>query len=304
MALKNNIRSIRFSDELMEIINQQIGDSFNARFERLVYNCYMLLPERERQAQLLQDRIDQQKKELAQLSSRYYTAVDLMRSMEYKLSDMQKMLELAEKWFAPLADRPADAAPIPQEPAQTEARREEVERDVPASTVTVAYHMCARTKPDFYTADLVSDLLSGGDSGRLYTHLVKERNLLSSVNAYITGDVDPGLFVFTGQLLPGVTPEAAEAAFREEIEALQTTAATAYEIEKVKNKFEANTLFGELNVMNKAMNLGFYEMLGDLSLINREVDRYRAVTDEDIRSFSRRTLRPENSSTLIYNARK
>ena len=216
----------------------------------------------------------------------------------------ERMLELAEKWFAPLADHPSETAAIPQEPVQTQARRQEVERDVPASTVTVAYHMCARTKPDFYTADLVSDLLSGGDSGRLYTHLVKERNLLSSVNAYITGDVDPGLFVFTGQLLPGVTPEAAEAAFREEIEALQTTAATAYEIEKVKNKFEANTLFGELNVMNKAMNLGFYEMLGDLSLINREVDRYRAVTDEDIRSFSRRTLRPENSSTLIYNARK
>ena len=216
----------------------------------------------------------------------------------------ERMLELAEKWFAPLADHPSATAAIPQEPMQTQARRQEVERDVPASTVTVAYHMCARTKPDFYTADLVSDLLSGGDSGRLYTHLVKERNLLSSVNAYITGDVDPGLFVFTGQPLPGVTPEAAEAAFREEIEALQTTVATAYEIEKVKNKFEANTLFGELNVMNKAMNLGFYEMLGDLSLINREVDRYRAVTDEDIRSFSRRTLRPENSSTLIYNARK
>ena len=221
-------------------------------------------------------------------------------------ADMEEewMLELAEKWFAPLADHPSETAAIPQEPVQTQARRQEVERDVPASTVTVAYHMCARTKLDFYTADLVSDLLSGGDSGRLYTHLVKERNLLSSVNAYITGDVDPGLFVFTGQLLPGVTPEAAEAAFREEIEALQTTVATAYEIEKVKNKFEANTLFGELNVMNKAMNLGFYEMLGDLSLINREVDRYRAVTDEDIRSFSRRTLRPENSSTLIYNARK
>ena len=216
----------------------------------------------------------------------------------------ERMLELAEKWFAPLADRPADAAPIPQEPAQTEARREEVERDVPAPTVTVAYHMGGRTDAGFYTADLVSDLLSGGDSGRLYTHLVKERGLLSSVNAYITGDVDPGLFVFTGQLLPGVTPEAAEAAFREEIEALQTTAATAYEIEKVKNKFEANTLFGELNVMNKAMNLGFYEMLGDLALINREVGLYRAVGDDDIRSFSSRTFRPENSSTLIYNTKK
>ena len=216
----------------------------------------------------------------------------------------QRMLDLAEKWFAPLAGRPSETLPIPQEPAQTEARREEVDRDVPASTVTVAYHMCGRREADFYTADLVSDLLSGGDSGRLYTHLVKERNLLSSVNAYVSGDVDPGLFVFTGQLLPGIAPETAEAAFREEIVALQQTAATGYEIEKVKNKFEANTLFGELNVMNKAMNLGYYEMLGDLELINREVDRYRAVTEDDIRSFCRRIFRPENSSTLIYNAKK
>ena len=216
----------------------------------------------------------------------------------------ERMLELAEKWFAPLADRPADAAPIPQEPAQAEARREEVERDVPAPTVTVAYHMGGRTDAGFYTADLVSDLLAGGDSGRLYTHLVKERRLLSSVNAYVTGDVDPGLFVFTGQLLPGVTPGEAEAAFREEIETLQTASAAAREIEKVKNKFEANTLFGELNVMNKAMNLGFYEMLGDLALINREVGLYRAVGDDDIRSFSSRTFRPENSSTLIYNTKK
>ena len=216
----------------------------------------------------------------------------------------ERMLELAEKWFAPLADRPADVAPIPQEPAQTEARREEVERDVPAPTVTVAYHMGGRTDAGFYTADLVSDLLAGGDSGRLYTHLVKERRLLSSVNAYVTGDVDPGLFVFTGQLLPGVTPGEAEAAFREEIETLQTASAAAREIEKVKNKFEANTLFGELNVMNKAMNLGFYEMLGDLALINREVGLYRAVGDDDIRSFSSRTFRPENRSTLIYNTKK
>ena len=216
----------------------------------------------------------------------------------------ERMLELAEKWFAPLADRPADAAPIPQEPAQTEARREEVERDVPAPTVTVAYHMGGRTDAGFYTADLVSDLLAGGDSGRLYTNLVNERRLLSSVNSYVTGDVDPGLFVFTGQLLPGVTPEEAEAAFREEIETLQTASAAAREIEKVKNKFEANTLFGELNVMNKAMNLGFYEMLGDLALINREVGLYRAVGDDDIRSFSSRTFRPENSSTLIYNTKK
>lgn len=215
----------------------------------------------------------------------------------------ERMLALAEKWFAPLRDLPTPPQTIPAEPVQTAARREEVERDVPATTVTVAYHMCARTSPDFYTADLVSDLLSGGDSARLYRHLVRERKLLSSVNAYVSGDVDPGLFVFTGQLLPGVTPEAAEEAFRAEIETLCTEPPAEYEIEKVKNKFEANTLFGELNVMNKAMNLGYYEMLGDLELINREIDAYRSVGNDDIAAFCRLTFRAENASTLIYKAK-
>lgn len=215
----------------------------------------------------------------------------------------ERMMELAEKWFGGLADVPYTAEPILQEPPQQAPRREEVERDVPATTVTVAYHMGGRRSADFYTADLVSDLLSGGDSSRLYRRLVKEQRLLSSVNAYITGDLDPGLFVFTGQLLPGIAPEQVEEAFRGEIRSLEQGEATPYEIEKVKNKFEANTLFGEINVMNKAMNLGFYEMLGDLGLINREVALYRAVDNEAIRDFCRRTFREENASTLIYKAR-
>lgn len=234
---------------------------------------------------------------------RYYRPSNAILSISADL-DEERMFDLAEKWFAPLADRPAAAGEIPHEPEQQRARREEVERDVPATTVTVAYHMGARTDADFYTADLVSDLLAGGDSGRLYRHLVKERQLLSSVNAYITGDIDPGLFVFTGQLLPATSPEQAEESFRAEIEALQRGEVTDYELEKVKNKFEATTLFGELNVMNKAMNLGFYEMLGDLPLINREVDCYRAVTRERIADFCRRTLRASNGSTLLYKARK
>ena len=233
----------------------------------------------------------------------YYHPSNAILSISADL-DEERMLELAGRWFAPLADRPHPAAAIPQEPPQEAPRREEVERDVPATTVSVAYHMGGRTSAEFFVGDLVSDLLSGGDSSRLYQRLVKGRRLLSSVNAYVTGDVDPGLFVFTGQLLPDTTPAQVEEAFREEIGALVRDAATEYELEKVRNKFEANTLFGELNVMNKAMNLGFYEMLGDLPLINGEVARYRAVTNDDIRDFCRRVLRPENSNTLIYKAKK
>ena len=144
--------------------------------------------------------------------------------------------------------------------------------------------------------------LSGGDSARLYERLVKRDRLFSSVNAYITGDVDPGLFVLTGHLLPGRTVEEAEAAFAREIEEMQTLPASDYEIEKVKNKFEANALFGELNVMNKAMNLGYYEMLGDPGLVNREVELYRSVTAAELTDFARRTFRAARRSTLIYRA--
>ena len=112
------------------------------------------------------------------------------------------------------------------------------------------------------------------------------------------------MFVFTGQLLPSTSEAEAEAAIWEEIKDLQCGNITAYELEKVKNKFEANTLFGELNVMNKAMNLGYYEMIGDLPLINREVEIYRSLSADDVASFSARTFRPENSSTLIYRAKR
>ena len=161
-----------------------------------------------------------------------------------------------------------------------------------------------RLSRDFFLGDITSDLLAGGDSARLYERLIKKKQLFANVNAYISGDVDRGMFVFTGQLHPATSEAEAEAAFWEEIDDLKSCNITSYELEKVKNKFEANTLFGELNVMNKAMNLGYYEMIGDLPLINREVDIYRSLSAEDVADFSRRTFRSENSSTLIYRAKR
>ncbi len=234
---------------------------------------------------------------------RHYRPSNAILSISADMEE-ERMIDLAARWFGSVEDRSVEPRPIPREPEQLKARHEEVERDVPATTVTLAYHMGGRLSEDFCAGDLVSDLLSGGDSSRLYRRLVREERLLSSVNAYISGDVDPGLFVFTGQLLPGVETATVEEAFRREIHELQTQPVGDYELGKVRNKFEATTLFGELNVMNKAMNLGFYEMLGDLPLINREVDAYRALTQDDIRAFCRRTFRDENSNTLIYKARQ
>ena len=169
--------------------------------------------------------------------------------------------------------------------------------------IIIAFHMGDRLSRDFFLGDMTSDLLAGGDSARLYERLIKRKRLFASVHAYISGDVDCGTFCFTGQLLPSATEAEAEAAFWEEIRDLQEGNITDYELEKVKNKFEANTLFGELNVMNKAMNLGYYEMIGDLGLINREVEIYRSLGSDDVADFSRRVFTPQNSSTLIYRAK-
>lgn len=218
--------------------------------------------------------------------------------------DEERMLDLGERWFGELHDTDTTTTPIPQEPTQLEPRVQVVERDVPATTITIAYHMGDRLSSDFCTGDLISDILSGGDSSRLYQHLVKQQRLFASVNAYISGDVDPGLFIVTGQLLPDTNEESAIEAFHRELDILKSEAPSNYELEKVKNKFEANTLFGELNVMNKAMNLGYYTFLGDLELINREVEEYRSITPERIFNFCRRTFCPENSSTLIYRSKR
>ena len=280
-------------------LNQPYGDQ-NMILRDMVYTSH---PYRWATIGLTPDHIEHASlEEIHNFYHRFYRPSNAVLALSADC-DEEAMLDLAEKWFGELQDTPFSPAPIPQEPPQQEARTKIVERDVPATTISIAYHMGDRLSPDFCTGDLVSDLLSGGDSSRLYQHLVKDERLFASVNAYISGDVDPGLFILTGQLLPTTTEEQAIEAFRREIARLQVESPTDYELTKVKNKFEANALFGELNVMNKAMNLCYYEFLGDLPLINREIEEYRSITPERIFEFSERIFRPENSSTLIYRAR-
>ncbi len=244
-------------------------------------------------------------REVEEFYRRHYRPSNAILSLSGDL-DEEQMFDLAEKWFSEIEDdKSLCQLPLPQEPEQQEPRRRVVERDVPATSLMIAFPMGDRLSEGFYRGDLASDLLAGGESARLYDALVRRRRLLASTNAYILGSVDRGLFILTGQLLPSTSEAEAEEALLEEARKLCDPAAiTPYELEKVKNKFEANTLFGELNVMNKAMNLGFYEMLGDLGLINREVEIYRSITAEEVARFCRETFRPERQNTLIYRAKR
>jgi len=216
--------------------------------------------------------------------------------------EIEYVREMVEKWFGGIERREVKLRNIPQEPLQTEKRTLTLERDVPYNAIYKTYHIGGRNDNDYYVFDLLSDVLSSGKSSRLYQKLVKEVNIFSNVDAYISGDIEPGLFVFSGNLMEGVSMETAEKAIDDEIQAICTKMVSEYEFEKVKNKMESNWVFSEMHILNKAMNLGFYELIGDAELINSEIDKYRAVTREDLLQAASKTFIDTNCSVLYYLA--
>lgn len=214
--------------------------------------------------------------------------------------ETENIKELADKWFGSINKDHQFKRSIPAEPPQEEARKLSVERDVPSDAIYKVFHMCDRRSDAYYATDLISDILSGGQSARLFSELIKKRQLFSDLNAYITGDIDGGLFVVTGRLIKGVAMAEAEEAIDGQIEKMCTTLVDAKELQKVKNRVESSLLFSEQSVLDKAMNLAYYEWLGDASLANTTIDKYTAVTAEEMLEQANVIFRAENSSTLYY----
>ena len=214
------------------------------------------------------------------------------------------VLSLAKKWFG---DIPAGKVPrrrLPKEPPQKKFERRVNEANVPLDALYIAFHCPARTEPGYYAADLLSDILSHGDSSRLYRRLVRERKLFTSIDAYITGSIDPGLLIIEGSPAEDVDIETANQAVWEVLTALREETVPERELQKIKNKMESTLAFSELNILNKAINLAFFELLGDADLINREAELYSRISPRDIQAMARNMFTEENCSTLFYKARK
>ena len=214
-----------------------------------------------------------------------------------------KAIKLAEKWFGKIEKRAVRSRSLPSEPVQTGARSLAVERDVPVDSLYKVWHTCPRTGNDFYTLDLITDILAGGESGRLFTKLVRQRKIFSEINAYITSDLDPGLLILHGKLMKGIDSQHAEEAVNNVINELKIKYTAIPEIEKVKNKFESANVFANTNVLNKAMNLSFYELIGNPDLINTEVCLYRNIDRRMIADAANRYFDPANCSTLYYKSK-
>ena len=212
----------------------------------------------------------------------------------------EEIKQLAEKWFGTIEKGEKYVRNLPIEPVQNEARLLEITSDVPLDAFLKTWHIAGRMDKGYYVADLITDILSGGGSSRLYQKLVKEKQLFSAIDCYHFGTVEPGLLAIEGKLVKGVKMEDAENAVNEEIEQLKTELITNNELQKVKNKTESVIAFEDMSVMNRANSLAFYELLGDAALINTELEKYNAISAEDIRNCSREIFDPKNSNTIHY----
>ena len=218
--------------------------------------------------------------------------------------EVEQVKRLAEKWFEPVDAGIKPKRNLPVEPPQTEYRSLTVERDIPINSIYRAYRMCARTDAEYHTVDLMSDILSRGNSSRLYKNLIKDKQLFSDINAYVMGDFDKGLFVISGKVNDGISIEAAEAGIDAEIAKLQNELVAADELQKCKNKVESTVTYSEADVLNKATNLAISELLGDANLINLEIENYQKVTAEQIKEQANKILQKTNCSTLFYLKKK
>ena len=213
---------------------------------------------------------------------------------------VEQVKTLAEKWFGPIEAGEKYNRHLPEEPKQTKAKRLDVQAEVPLDALYKCWHIYPRMDHRYYVSDLITEVLGGGGSSRLFQSLVKEKKLFSNIECYHFGTTEAGLLAIEGKLVKGVKAEDAEKAINEELEKLKQEKITDTELQKVKNKTESMIAFEDMSLMNRANSLAYYELLGDAALMNTELDRYNKVTVEDVQQLSKEIFREENSSTILY----
>lgn len=211
-----------------------------------------------------------------------------------------KAKALVEKWFSAIPKREISERNLPVEPPQTKKASAVVEAAVPADAIHLGFHCGGRLDPDYYTADILSDILGHGRSSRFYQRLYKGKNLFTCIDAYISGTVDPGLFLIDGKVGSDRQLEECMDAIWMEIDDVKKNGVTKEELSKVKNKIESSLYFSEINVLNRAMSLAFFEWLDRAEMINHQMEKYELVTVDDIQTLANKMFAQDNSVELIY----
>ncbi len=234
---------------------------------------------------------------------RHYTPSNAILSVVGGIT-FDEVVRLSEKWFGPLPSTVITPSPIPQEPVQARMRRKTVYRNVPADMLTMAFHMSDRKSQEYHVCDLITDLLSAGQSSRLIRRLIHEQHIFTSIDAYIQGSIDAGLIYIMGRTAEGITLEQAEQAIWDELTLLKSTPVGDEELHKVCNRSESERTFNNINYLNRAIAIAQMELIGQDSELTDELTRYCSVSVNDIRQTARKVFTKKNCNILYYRANR
>jgi predicted Zn-dependent peptidase len=207
--------------------------------------------------------------------------------------------DLVSKWYSAIPGKNKGARILQREPIQTEYRTLTLKRNVPASAFYYAFKMSERKSEGYYIADLLSDEVGKDKSGKLYLSLKKDKALVHEINAYILGSLDEGLFIVSGKLMPGKTFEDLDTALWEVLETFKNTLISTPDLNRLRMKGKTSKAFQEQGLLNRAMNLSFFELLGDANGINEEEAIYNAIEASHLQDYAKSLFNPNNCSRLF-----
>lgn len=215
---------------------------------------------------------------------------------------LDQVKKLSEKWFGPIPAGNKHVRNLPVEPRQENKRTLSVNAKVPAHALYKCYHMPGRFDKEYFATDLLSDILSRGQSSRLYNQLVKDKEIFTSISSFAMGSLDPGMLVISGRLKNGISPEVAEQEVDRVVKAFVSEGPKSDELQKVKNQAQTTMEFEKVEVINRAMNLAFAALSGDADLVNQESKKIEAISREEIMETATQIFDEKNSSVLYYHA--
>jgi predicted Zn-dependent peptidase len=231
--------------------------------------------------------------------AQYYVPANAILVVAGKVT-VDEVKVLAQKWFEPIPGGEKPVRHRMQEPEQLEDRQMEISADVPADRIYRAYPVPGRYDSGFYAVDLMSDLLGRNESSFLYVHLVQDARIFDSLHAHQTGSLDPGLLVIQGQVADGISLETAEKALDAALEQFVNSGIQEADLQRVKNQAESSLVFGEVEVLNRAMNLAMAANAGNVDFVNMEADQIAAVPLADLQFWADKLFVRGKKNTLLY----
>jgi predicted Zn-dependent peptidase len=228
---------------------------------------------------------------------KYYNPSNAILCVAGNIS-LEETKRLVEKWYGDIPSGIKPERMLPLEPSQKEYRTKTIERAVPDAMSYFAFKMPARKSVEYYIVDLISDAIGRDKSSVLSVKLMKEQQLVSSINAYVLGSMDEGLFIISAKLLPNVSNKQFEEALWKCLADYCQEGISEEEAQQLKLKIRTAKEFEDQSLLNRAMNLCLFELMGDANGINEENEIYQKINSVHLKEMAKKLLIQENCSVL------